>query len=71
MFQQKQCVGATIITANIAQQKYTDVWFENKGLQDKELGISHFKLLRRIKTASSLWDMKAFRITVKLIHNCF
>jgi len=34
MFQQKQCVGATIITANIAQQKYTDVWFENKDLQD-------------------------------------
>jgi hypothetical protein len=41
MFQQEQYVGATIITANIAQHKYTDVWFENKDLQDKELGISH------------------------------
>lgn len=52
-------VGATVLTANIAQQKYTDVWIENKDLQDKELGISHFKLLQRLRTASSIQNMKA------------
>lgn len=34
VFQQKQYVGATINTANIAQKMYTGVWLENKDLQD-------------------------------------
>jgi hypothetical protein len=34
VFQQKQYVGATINTANIALQMYAGVCFENEDLQD-------------------------------------
>jgi len=33
--------------------------------------MSYFKPLQRLRTASSVWNMRAFRITVKLIRNCF